>query len=406
MLLGETIAVALGALRANKLRSLLTMLGIVIGIGAVIAMIALGNGAQNEVKARIARLGTTVLQINPQRVNQGGINIGGSMARLRVRDVDAIMAGAPHVADANWQQDRSMQVVWGRNNANIQVTGTVPNFLTVRGFKIAAGRMFTAGEEASRRRYAVLGSQALVNLEITTPEVIIGEQIRIAGHLFTVIGVMAEKGQTTGGFDGDNQILVPFTTGRFSLFGNDRLNDIWALAMDEASIDEAMGEITVALRRAHKILPGRPDDFIIRNQSDFLVALNETTETFGLLLAGIAAVSLVVGGIGIMNIMLVSVTERTREIGVRKALGATRTNLLLQFLIEAVVLCLVGGAIGIAAGILGSAQLASSMGWRAAIDLPSVLVAFGFASATGIIFGVWPARRAALMDPVVALRYE
>jgi putative ABC transport system permease protein len=162
----------------------------------------------------------------------------------------------------------------------------------------------------------------------------------------------------------------------------------------------------VALRRAHKILPGRPDDFIIRNQSDFLVALNETTETFGLLLAGIAAVSLVVGGIGIMNIMLVSVTERTREIGVRKALGATRTNLMLQFLIEAVVLCLVGGAIGIAAGILGSAQLASSMGWRAAIDLPSVLVAFGFASATGIIFGVWPARRAALMDPVVALRYE
>ena len=199
---------------------------------------------------------------------------------------------------------------------------------------------------------------------------------------------------------------MPFAVGRFELFGTDRLNDIWALTSGEADIDLAMGEIQTTLRRMHKIPPTRPDDFRLQNQADFLVALNETTQTFGLLLAGIAAVSLVVGGIGIMNIMLVSVTERTREIGVRKALGATRINIMLQFLIEAVVLCLLGGAIGIAAGILGSSQLASSMGWKAVIDAQSVLVAFGFASATGLLFGVWPARRAAGLDPIAALRYE
>jgi len=405
MLLGETIAVALAALRANKMRSLLTMLGIVIGIGAVIAMVALGNGAQNSVKERIARLGTTVLWITPQRVNQGGINQGGSMAKLSLKDVPAIMESAPHVVDVNYQQDRNLQVVWQRRNTNVQVTGTIPNFLSVRNFKLAEGRMFTAQEEAGRKRLAVLGATVLQNLNIESPAQIIGEQIRIASRAFTVIGVLAEKGATGFG-DGDNQILVPFTTGRFELFGTDRLNDLWILAASEADIDQAMGEAQLALRRSHRLIAGRPDDFRIQNQTDFLVALNETTQTFGLLLAGIAAVSLVVGGIGIMNIMLVSVTERTREIGVRKALGATRTNILLQFLIEAVVLCILGGAVGIAAGVVGSAQLAQSMGWKSAIDIQSVAVAFGFASATGVLFGVWPARRAATLDPVEALRYE
>jgi putative ABC transport system permease protein len=405
MLLTETIAVALGALRANKMRSLLTMLGIVIGIGAVIAMVSLGNGAQASVKERIARLGTTVLWVTPNRVFSGGINQGGSTAKLTTKDVGAILERAPHVVDANYQQDRNMQVVWGRQNTNVQITGTITNFLSVRNFKIAEGRMFTAQEEAGRKRVAVLGATVLQNLNISSPSQIIGEKIRISSREFTVIGVLEEKGATGFG-DGDNQILVPFAVGRFELFGTDRLNDIWALTTGEADIDLAMGEIQTALRRMHRIPPTRPDDFRLQNQADFLVALNETTQTFGLLLAGIAAVSLVVGGIGIMNIMLVSVTERTREIGVRKALGATRINIMLQFLIEAVVLCLLGGAIGIAAGILGSSQLANSMGWKAAIDAQSVLVAFGFASATGLIFGVWPARRAAGLDPIVALRYE
>ncbi|HVZ47455.1 MAG TPA: ABC transporter permease [Gemmatimonadaceae bacterium] len=405
MLLTETVGVALGALRANTLRSALTMLGIVIGIGAVIAMVALGNGAQAQVKERINRLGTTVLQVNPQRVNQGGINVGGSMAKLTVKDVAAIEDRAPHVVGVNFQQDRNLQVVWGRQNTNIQVTGTIPNFLDVRGFRVEAGRMFTAQEEVGRKKLAVLGSQALVNLNIPSPEDVIGTQIRIASRAFTVIGVLAEKGNTGMG-DGDNQILVPFSTGRFELFGTDRINDIWTLASSEADMDLAMGEIEAALRRSHRLGVGRPDDFTIRNQADFLEVLNETTQTFGLLLAGIAAVSLVVGGIGIMNIMLVSVTERTREIGVRKALGATRANVLLQFLIEAVVLCILGGAVGIGAGVVGASQLAKSMGWAAVIDGQSILIAFGFASATGVIFGVWPARRAATMDPIVALRYE
>ena len=404
-LLTETIAVALGALRANKMRSLLTMLGIVIGIGAVIAMVSLGNGAQASIKERIARLGTTVLWVTPNRVFTGGINQGGSSAKLTIKDVAAILERSPHVVDANYQQDRNMQVVWGRQNTNVQITGTITNFLSVRNFKIAEGRMFTAQEEAGRKRLAVLGATVLQNLNISSPNQIIGEKIRIASREFTVIGVLEEKGATGFG-DGDNQILVPFAVGRFELFGTDRLNDIWALTSGEADIDLAMGEIQTTLRRMHKIPPTRPDDFRLQNQADFLVALNETTQTFGLLLAGIAAVSLVVGGIGIMNIMLVSVTERTREIGVRKALGATRINIMLQFLIEAVVLCLLGGAIGIAAGILGSSQLASSMGWKAVIDAQSVLVAFGFASATGLLFGVWPARRAAGLDPIAALRYE
>ena len=405
MLLTETIAVALGALRANKMRSLLTMLGIVIGIGAVISMVSLGNGAQAAIKERIARLGTTVLWVTPNRVFTGGINQGGSSAKLTIKDVTAILERSPHVVDANYQQDRNLQVVWGRQNTNVQVTGTITNFLSVRNFKIAEGRMFTAQEEAGRKRLAVLGATVLQNLNISSPNRIIGEKIRIASREFTVIGVLEEKGATGFG-DGDNQILVPFAVGRFELFGTDRLNDIWALTSGEADIDLAMGEIQTTLRRMHKIPPTRPDDFRLQNQADFLVALNETTQTFGLLLAGIAAVSLVVGGIGIMNIMLVSVTERTREIGVRKALGATRVNIMLQFLIEAVVLCLLGGAVGIAAGIVGSSQLASSMGWKAVIDAQSVLVAFGFASATGLLFGVWPARRAAGLDPISALRYE
>ena len=258
---------------------------------------------------------------------------------------------------------------------------------------------------STRPASSVLGSEALTSLGIDSPLKIIGEQIRLASRAFTVIGVMAPKGATGFG-DADNQILIPFSTGRFEIFGTDRLNDIWVLAASEQAVDQAMGEVQLALRRSHRLRAGRPDDFSVRNQADFLVALNETTQTFGLLLSGIAAVSLLVGGIGIMNIMLVSVTERTREIGVRKALGATRLNVMLQFLIEAVVLCLIGGAIGIAVGVIGSAQLARSMGWQSAIDLQSIVVAFGFATAIGLVFGVWPARRAATMDPVIALRYE
>ena len=404
MLLTETIAVALDALRVNKMRSLLTMLGIVIGVGAVITMVALGNGAQHSVRDRINKLGTTVLQINPQRVFQGGVGTA-TITKLVMKDVEMIRERSPSVIGVNMQQDRNLQVTWKNKNTNVQVTGTAINFLEVRGFRMGTGKMFTEADDNARRKVAVLGFDVLPLLGVDNGDAMIGEHIRIAGRQFTVIGVMAQKGNAGFG-DADEQILIPFQTGRFGTFGTDRINDIWALAMSEDSLEAAMGQIQAALRRSHKLRPGRPDDFAVRNQSDFLEVLSETARTFTTLLAGIAAVSLLVGGIGIMNIMLVSVTERTREIGVRKALGATRANILLQFLTEAVVLCLLGGAIGIGAGLLAAQQFHRSMGWNTAVDVASILLAFAFASGTGLLFGVWPARRAAVMDPIEALRYE
>ncbi len=402
--LTETLGISVDALRANKMRSILTMLGIIIGIAAVITMIALGNGAQNAIQERIARLGTTVLQINPQRVHSGGVHTDVA-AKLTTKDVDMIRERSPNVVAVNWQQDRDLQVTWKNKNTRLQITGTPTNFLEVRGFKLADGRMFSDADDAARRKLAVLGSEVMNQLEVDSPAEIIGDQIRIGGRAFTVIGVLAEKGAGMGG-DGDRQILVPFRTGRHELFGTDRINDIWTLVSHEDSITMAMAEIQGALRRAHRLRPEQADDFSIRNQADLLETMGETSRTFGLLLAGVAAVSLLVGGIGIMNIMLVSVTERTREIGVRKALGATRGAILFQFLAEAVILCVAGGLIGVVGGVAGAAQLSHSMGWKTAVDWSSIGLAFFFATSIGLIFGVWPARRASTLDPIEALRYE
>ncbi len=404
MPLKEIVIEALASLRAGKLRSLLTMLGIIIGVASVIAMVALGNGAEASVKARIAQLGTTVLQINPQRVNQGGVS-SATNAKLTTRDGDTILARSPNVHALNWQVDRRILVVRGNRNAIVQVTGTSSNFMEVRGFRLAAGEMFRATDDVARRKIAVLGADVLAMLDIADPSAIIGEPIRIAGRQFTVIGVMAQKGTNAFG-DADEQILIPYSTGRFEVFGTDRINDMWALVGSEDSMTVAMAEIQAAIRRSHRLRRGSPNDFSIRNQADVLSILSETTQTFTLLLAGIAAVSLMVGGIGIMNIMLVSVTERTREIGIRKALGATRANILLQFLIEAIVLCLLGGAFGVIVGVGTSLILRQAFGWQTAIDGPSIAVAFAFSGAVGLLFGVWPARRAAVMVPVEALRYE
>jgi putative ABC transport system permease protein len=275
----------------------------------------------------------------------------------------------------------------------------------VRGFAIDAGAMFSAADDQGRQRVAVLGAGVLPMLDIVDPQAILGEPIRISGRQYTVIGVLAAKGATGFG-DNDDQILIPFKTGRFSLFGTDRINDIWTRVIAPESVAVAMGQIQAALRRSHRIQANRPDDFSVRNQADILNTLSEATQTFTTLLAGIAAVSLLVGGIGIMNIMLVSVTERTREIGIRKALGATRRNILMQFLVEAVVLCVAGGIVGIALGAGASNVLQQSFGWHTAIDPKALAVAFAFAAVVGVLFGVWPARRAAVLDPIEALRYE
>jgi putative ABC transport system permease protein len=407
MLIGEIFRVALGALRANKLRSMLTMLGIVIGVGSVIAMIALGTGAQSAVKDRITALGTTLLTVSPgQMFGRGGISSMDDRAKLTMKDATALEERGTTFTAVQPEMSRSLQVQYLNKNTNTSITGTTANYLDVRKYELAAGRMFSSAEDNAKARVAVVGPEVLKNLGLESPFAIIDEPIRIRGIQFTVVGVLKSKGQSSPWANPDDQILVPLNTARFRVIGSDRIRSISVLARSEEQIPETMAEIQKVLRREHKLRQGRPDDFTIRNQSDFLSTFAETTVVFTYLLAGIAAVSLVVGGIGIMNIMLVSVTERTREIGVRKALGATRFNILFQFLIEAVVLCLLGGLIGILLGGGVATWLSSAFQWNTQISSSSVLMAFGFSALVGVVFGVWPARRAAKLDPISALRYE
>jgi len=407
MLFGETIVVALGALRANKLRSLLTMLGIVIGVAAVIAVVALGRGAQKAVNDRISALGTTLLTVSPgQAMGMGGVRTGFGSARLTMEDSKALEDRGTTLLAVQPEMSGQLQVQFVNKNTNTQIVGVTANYPQVRKYEMAAGRFFTAAEDASRQRLAVVGPTVLENLGVQSPDGIIGETIRIRGIQCTVIGVYKSKGQASPFNNPDDQVLIPITTARFRILGQNRVRSISVLAPSEDEIPETMAEIQKILRREHRLRAGKEDDFNTRSQADFLNTLGETTQVFSLLLAGIATVSLIVGGIGIMNIMLVSVTERTREIGIRKALGATRNNIMFQFLIEAIVLCLLGGAIGIAVGAGGATAFTKLMGWTTDVGTSAILLAFGFSAAVGLVFGVYPARRAATMDPIVALRYE
>ena len=406
MLIGEILRVALGALRANKLRSLLTMLGIVIGVAAVIAVVALGTGAQSAVKDRISSLGTTLLTVMPgQQRGMGGVGFDQSM-RLTMDDAAAIEERAQSITAVHPEMTSRLQVQYLNQNTNTSVVGTTSNYLPVRKYELQAGRMFTTAEDMGRQRVAVLGPAVLETFGVNSAEAIIGENVRIRGIQFTVIGVLKSKGQAMPWGNPDDQVLVPITTGRFRLFGSDRLRSISVLAESEEKIPDAMADIQRVIRREHRLAQGRPDDFQIRSQADFLNTLGETTQVFTYLLSGIAAVSLLVGGIGIMNIMLVSVTERTREIGIRKALGATKANILMQFLIEAVVLCLLGGLIGALVGSGGATAMSKFFNWNTIISPSAILASFVFSAVVGVLFGVWPARRAAGLDPIVALRYE
>jgi putative ABC transport system permease protein len=407
MLWGEVVRVALGALRANALRSVLTMLGIVIGVGAVIAMDGIGRGAQVAIKERITALGTTLLTVTPGQLRGvGGVAAEADRARLTMDDAAALEEQATRLTAVQPEMSRQLQLQYEARNTSTQVVGTTANFLEVRKYTLAAGRMFTSQEDAGKQRLAVLGPAVVQNLGLESAEALVGEVVRIRGLQFTVIGVLTSKGQASPFQNPDDQVLIPLNTARFRVLGTDRVRSISVLTRSEAEIPDAMAEIQKILRREHRLPREREDDFTIRNQADFLTTFAETSKVFGSLLAGIAAVSLVVGGIGIMNIMLVSVTERTREIGVRKAMGATRRNILLQFLIEAVVLCLLGGAVGILAGSAGALLLSRLFQWNTAINAQSVLLAFAFSAGVGVLFGVWPARRAARLDPIAALRYE
>ncbi len=405
MLVKEIVLVALGALRANKMRSFLTMLGIVIGVAAVIAMVAIGKGAQRSITERIAGLGTTLLQVRP------GVRRGFGVAtenneKLTMKDAEALRERGQYFAAVGPEMQKRIMFQFGSTNALTQITGAGANYLDVRKYTLAAGRMFNDAEAVGMRRYAVVGSAVIDNLGLQTPEAILGELVRIGGVQFEVIGVLASKGQTGMGPNPDDFVLIPITTARYRVMGTDLLNSIAVLAISEEKIPQAQAEIQSILRREHRLTPQKRDDFDIRNQAEFLNTFAETTKTFTFLLAGIAAVSLLVGGIGIMNIMLVSVTERTREIGVRKALGATKGAILFQFLIEAIVLCLLGGMVGVVLGGGGAALLNKFGGFNTDVDPSSVVLAFAFSAGVGVLFGVWPARRAAALDPIIALRYE
>ncbi|AHG89518.1 MacB-like periplasmic core domain protein [Gemmatirosa kalamazoonensis] len=403
---GEILRVALEALRVNKMRSVLTMLGIIIGVGAVIAMLALGNGAKAAVNERIQALGTTLVTVVPGQVFTGGIASSTDRAQLKTDDYEMLLTRGTTWTAVEPEMSRNQQVQYLTANTNTNIIGATANYPDVRRYSIGVGHMFTENDDLGRKRVAVIGATTATNLGVTAPAGLIGQQIRINGVAFDVIGVFAAKGGATGFNDPDDQIVIPLGTARFRLFGTENLRSINLLAPSEDKIDEVMAEAEKIMRRSHRLAVGRPNDFQIRTQADFLNTAAETTQVFTYLLAGVALVSLLVGGIGIMNIMLVSVTERTREVGVRKALGATRKTILAQFLIEAVVLCALGGVIGILAGTGTAAILHSALDWNTQVSIPSIVVAFVFSAAVGIIFGVWPARRAASLDPILALRYE
>jgi putative ABC transport system permease protein len=405
MLLGEIIGVALAAVRVNKLRSFLTMLGIIIGVGAVITMVALGTGAQKSVQARIQALGPDLLSLFPGQTMRGGIGIMFDQRVSLTMDDAKALQEARYIREIVPELSRNLQIKRNNQNVNVSVLGTSSNYARVRSYTIPFGRMFSQGDDESRRRVAVLG-WAIPPMFNSNPAAMIGQEIQIRGIPFEVVGILSEKGSQGSFNNPDEQIVIPLNTARYRIMGTDRLRSITAQVADVQNMTLAMVELERVLRREHKIRPGMDNDFQIRRQADVLATLEDTTRTFTRLLAGIAAVSLIVGGIGIMNIMLVSVTERTREIGVRKALGATKGNILLQFLVEALVLCIMGGLLGIVGGALGAVALAKLNNWNTQISFYAIALAFFFSAVVGLFFGLWPARRAASMDPIIALRYE
>ena len=398
----EVLRVATDAIRGNKLRSALTMLGIVIGIAAVITMVALGEGAQRAVQEQIASMGTDVLTVRP---GSGWFNRGhGDRARMTMDDMDVVRREVTAVSHLAPEMDETLSVEFGASSADVRVKGTSAEYTEVQNADLAIGRFFTVDENQGQRRVAVLGSAVPDALGRSAME-LVGRHISIRNIRFEVIGIMEEQGGT-GWFSVDDQIFIPIRTAQFRVMGSEEIESFDATVAPGASMDIAMMQIEEALRRSHRLRPGDENDFWIQNRAELVGTFEETSRTFSYLLAGIAAVSLIVGGIGIMNIMLVSVSERTREIGLRKALGARRRDVLLQFLVEALLLCLAGGVVGILLGTGASRAFSSFAGWNTAVSPEAVGLAVLFSAAVGVFFGIWPARRASRLDPIEALRYE
>ncbi|MGA9519859.1 MAG: ABC transporter permease [Myxococcaceae bacterium] len=399
----EIFRTAIDAIIANKLRSLLTTLGIIIGIAAVIAMMALGEGAKKSIESQLNALGSNVLTIRPGQNMFGGIGRG--QAQLTIDDAEALRAKPVHIRNVAPEMESRLQVELGAKNANLSIVGTWQSYFELNNHALALGRLYTDAEDRGRRRVAVLGALAGNQLGVTDTSSMVGETILVRGVPFEVVGVLKEKGGQ-GFWNPDENIYIPLGTAELRVMGGKNVRSIAIQAVSETAMGDAMAEVDRVLRREHRLRPGVESDFNIRDQAALLSTVQETAQTFSFLLAGVAAISLLVGGIGIMNIMLVSVTERTREIGLRKALGARRGDILRQFLIESLVLCVAGGALGIGLGMGGTWVLQRAAGWQMEISPMSVALAFGFAAGVGVFFGLWPARRAAMLSPIEALRYE
>jgi len=397
--------IALKALNRNKMRTALTMLGMIIGVAAVITMVALGTGAQSSIEAQIATAGTNMIQVQSGNFTQGGVRQGQGNASTLTPDDAAEIAKLPGVQYAAAGLQTRGQMVAGNQNWNTQAQGTDVDYPLIRSWNIAEGAFFTPTDVATASKVAVLGS--VVRDQLFGPEVNpVGQVIRINNQPFTVSGVMSSKGQSGMGQDQDDVVFVPYTTVMKKMRGITFIQQVTVSAASASDTSPTADRIATLLRTRHKIQPGDPDDFMVRTMEEMASVRVQATQTMTSLLAGIAGVSLLVGGIGIMNIMLVSVTERTREIGLRMAIGARSRDVLLQFLVEAVVLSLFGGGIGIAMGFALAQGVTLWQGWPTAVSPNAVLVAFAFAAMTGIFFGFYPARKAAALDPIDALRFE
>jgi len=404
MKLKESFRIAQRSLMSSKMRSFLTMLGIIIGVGAIIAMISIGRGAKADISNRIKSMGSNVLTIRPGAPRSGFVRFErGSGTTLKEDDLDIIKEKATYLSYIEPEVTGNAQVKYADQNSNLQIIGTVPEYQRVQNHYPTSGAFFTEDDVLHRNRVCLLGTTPLSDLFGTTDP--IGKEVRINNISFRVLGVMKAKG-SMGPFDQDNRIFIPYTTAMKRLFGRDYLSSISVEVKSAKDMDAAQAEIEKLLRRQHKLPSTKDSDFNVQNQLSFLETLEKTGQSFTYLLAGIAAVSLIVGGIGIMNIMLVSVTERTREIGTRKAVGAKRRDILTQFLVESMFLSIIGGALGIGFGVGGARLISKLAGWQTVISADAILLGFLFSALVGIFFGVYPARKAARLNPIEALRYE
>jgi putative ABC transport system permease protein len=405
MRLGSTFKVAGRALRKNKLRSVLTALGIIIGVGAVIAMVSIGNGAKAQVQAQIASLGQNILQVFSGSITASGIRTGfGGAGTLKIEDAEAIRREVPGVAAVSEEVSSTAQVAAGNQNWFTRVLGESAEYFDIRQWPIAEGAPYSSQDVRSANKVCVIGHTAAYN--IFGDEDPVGQVLRIKGVPFVVTGVLTQKGFSLQGTDQDDVVIMPYTSAMKRVAGGTTLRNINVQIVSEDQIESAQQQIVSLLRQRHNIRSGRDDDFTVRNQQEVADTANATANVMTGLLFAVACVSLVVGGIGIMNIMLVSVTERTREIGVRLAVGAHGRDILTQFLIEAVVLSAMGGVIGIAAGIVASKVISMIKNWPTVISPLWMLIAFLVSAAVGVFFGFYPAREAARLDPIDALRYE